>query len=76
MISKFITKFISTAKNPLHRWHIEKSYNLINKKIDLSNIDNCGCCDKIQQEENIDEIILSMYCYSNQIDLDTIKHKL
>jgi hypothetical protein len=76
---RIFSKLYSQRINPiLGRWQTASNYNIINKKIDFSNIDHCGCCDNanIEKIEEIDEKILSIYCYSDFSDLDTIKHKL
>lgn len=53
---KFLTKFIKRINpNVLGRWNINYDANIINKKVDQANTDNCGCCTIINlSKENND----------------------
>jgi len=55
-------EYKNKSLNYLGKWKIDYKYNIINKKIDLANMDNCGCCDmdnntKINNNYNNDEYI-------------------
>lgn len=39
-----ITQFFRTNPLNLGRWNISYNANIINRKIDMANIDNCGIC--------------------------------
>lgn len=41
-IVKIVKKLLQNEEKVLGRWNIDYSYQIINRKIDLSNQDNCG----------------------------------
>lgn len=48
-------KFINQSK-PLGRWNIDYCNKKIDRKIDMSNEDHCGCCSeyiKVKREKDI-----------------------
>jgi hypothetical protein len=44
MIRYIMSIFFNESRNLLGRWYITKNQNLLNIKIDQSNIDHCGVC--------------------------------
>lgn len=49
-IYQHIIKLLKTQEynTILGRWSHLKNSNCINKRIDLANIDHCGCCEKLK----------------------------
>lgn len=43
-INTIVRKVVNENHKPLGRWNIDYCSEIINKKIDLSNEDNCGPC--------------------------------
>ncbi len=59
---------------PTGRWSLLSSKKLIDTRIDLNNMDHCGCCDnefeqKYKKEEpKMDDITLIFGCYVDYSD--------
>lgn len=54
---KFLNRFVKNIKlNLLGRWSINYDVDIINKKIDQSNVDHCGCCSNLKPEKKITKL--------------------
>jgi hypothetical protein len=42
-----IKKIVKIEQNMLGRWNLDNCNKIINRKVDLANVDNCGPCGKI-----------------------------
>jgi hypothetical protein len=62
ILFNIINRFISTKpKPPMYgRWHLDYERSIQDRKVYLTNMDNCGCCGNIIEEikskfDNIDK---------------------
>jgi len=70
------SSFFKTNRNLLllGRWNIANQYSIVNKKIDLSNIDNCYGVNTLtfknrkEEKEKEEDFFLSIYCFSDYTD--------
>ena len=49
LFSTFYNKFILTKSPTYGRWCLDYDYSIQDKKIYLTNMDNCGCCENIEE---------------------------
>lgn len=66
-INTIVKKVVNENHKPLGRWNIDYCSEVINKKIDLSNEDNCGPCgqymsDKIYNSQTNKIIVETQSC--------------
>ena len=57
ILFNIINRFISTKpKPPMYgRWHLDYERSIQDRKVYLTNMDNCGCCGNIIEEIKNDE---------------------
>jgi hypothetical protein len=53
LFTTFFNRFISTKPLMYGRWHLDYDYSIQDRKVYLTNMDHCGCCETIIEPKKI-----------------------
>ena len=51
LLSKFFNRFITTKPSMYGRWGLDYDYSIQDRKVYLTNMDHCGCCENIEKSK-------------------------
>ncbi len=47
----FLNRFVSTTPPMYNRWCLDYDYSIQDRKVYLTNMDHCGCCENIEKSK-------------------------